>query len=351
MSTNQQNKEEEVDLGSLFIIIGNGFKKFFNFIGRIFTGIFHFFISILLFLKENVIKLSIATIIGAGVGVYFETQKEDVFGSDLLVQPNFNSARQLYDNVNYYNELVEQEEIDSIASAFGISLEEAKSIRRFEVEPVKSENDILTLYDELILSIDTLTTSLTEKSYAYNRFKSEFTDFDYKVHKVHVEATNNKVFGKLGDVIISSIAKNEYLNRIRKLTTNNLYRTDSIVKQNLTQIDSLRQVYMTVLLEEAKKTNSGTNINLGSQSSTIVKELELFKTNKTLYYELKRIADEISEKSEVINVISNFQPVGYQIGGLSNNSIVLFGILGFIGIVGIILLFRLNTFLENYKSK
>ena len=35
MST-KQNNEEEVDLGSLFIIIGNGFKKLFNFIGGVF---------------------------------------------------------------------------------------------------------------------------------------------------------------------------------------------------------------------------------------------------------------------------------------------------------------------------
>ena len=46
MSTNQQkessksNNEEEVDLGSLFVIIGKGFSKFFNFIGGIFKGIF-----------------------------------------------------------------------------------------------------------------------------------------------------------------------------------------------------------------------------------------------------------------------------------------------------------------------
>ena len=47
MSTNQkqQNNEEEVDLGSLFIIIGKGFSKFFNFIGSIFKGIFDFLIE------------------------------------------------------------------------------------------------------------------------------------------------------------------------------------------------------------------------------------------------------------------------------------------------------------------
>ena len=70
MSTNQQketsksNNEEEVDLGSLFVIIGKGFAAFFNFIGNIFKGIFHFFISILIFLKENSLKIGIAVIIG-----------------------------------------------------------------------------------------------------------------------------------------------------------------------------------------------------------------------------------------------------------------------------------------------
>ena len=49
MSTAKNNNEEEVDLGSLFVIIGKGFKNFFNFIGSIFKGIFHFLISVLLF--------------------------------------------------------------------------------------------------------------------------------------------------------------------------------------------------------------------------------------------------------------------------------------------------------------
>ena len=32
MSTKKQNNDEEVDLGSLFTVIGKGFKNFFNFI-------------------------------------------------------------------------------------------------------------------------------------------------------------------------------------------------------------------------------------------------------------------------------------------------------------------------------
>jgi len=44
MSKESQSKEEEIELGSLFIIIGRGFSNLFRFIGNIFKGIFHFLI-------------------------------------------------------------------------------------------------------------------------------------------------------------------------------------------------------------------------------------------------------------------------------------------------------------------
>lgn len=346
MSTNQQNKEEEVDLGSLFIIIGNGFRKFFDFIWKILTGLFHFLMLILLFLKEHAIKLGIAALIGGAIGGYSEYVKETMYGSDLLLQPNFKSSKQLYDNVNYYNDLVDQKEFNLLQKTFGIDSTEASSIRKFEVTPIRSENDILESYDELVLSIDTLTI----KSYSFAQFRRAFTDFDYKVHQVHVEATNSKVFAKLDDVIISSIVENNYYNRVKTITRENLYRTDSLLRKNLGDVDSLRQVYMSVMLEEAKKETSGTNIDLagGNQQA---KELDLFRTNRLINKDLKDISEEISEKSEVINVISNFQPVGYEIKGLSKNNVVIYAGLAFLVMAVFILLLQLNKFLDAYKKK
>jgi len=344
MST-KQNNEEEVDLGSLFIIIGNGFKKLFNFIGGVFKGLFHFFILILLFIKENLIKFFIAAVIGAGIGGYKEYDKETSYGSDMLLQPNFKSTKQLYDNVNYYNDLVKQEQYQELSKVFELDTTEAKSIRGFEVTPIVSENDILENYDKLILSIDTL----SAKSYSFLKFKKAFTEYDYKLHQVHVEATNNKVFSKLGDVIITSITDNEYFSRVKKITRESLYRTDSLLRQNLNQVDSLRQVYMRVMLEEAKKESPGTNIDFGGDEK-ISKELELFKTSREVNFDLRRVAEDISEKTEVINVISNFQAVGYVNKGLTNNSIFIFATLAVLLTAAIILLLKLNKFLESYKK-
>ena len=132
MSINQQNKEEEVDLGSLFVIIGNGFKKFFQFIGKIFTGIFHFCIQILLFIKENIIKLGISAMVGAAFGGYLEIESETIYGSDMILEPNFKSSKQLYSNINYYNELVGQKEFQQLETLFEIDSVLASSIVSFE---------------------------------------------------------------------------------------------------------------------------------------------------------------------------------------------------------------------------
>jgi len=344
MSTNQKNSEEEVDLGSLFVIIGKGFSNFFNFIGNIFKSIFHIIITILIFLKKNVFKIIIAGVIGGVAGVFLEVKKHDLYGSDLLVKPNFNSTRQLYNNVNYYNDLVKQKDTLGLAELFKLDKKTAVSLKKFTIEPIKKENDIINSYNDFVLEVDTTTV----KSYTFEEFKESFTDYDYKIHKITVVAEQSNVFDSLNDIIISSISKNKYFNRLKELTNEDLNRTDSIYRENLAQVDSLRKVYMQVMVEEAKKQTTGTSIDLGGEKRT-TKELELFDTNRKINSDLRFIADEKSEKYEIINVISNFQSTGYKIKGITKNYIFLFAIAGVVLMVILLLLLQLNTYLDNYK--
>ena len=345
MSTNQKSNEEEVDLGSLFVIIGKGFSKFFNFIGNIFKGIFDFIITVLIFLKNNIVKIGVAGIIGVVAGIFLEARTSTKYGSDLLLEPNFKSARQLYNNVNYYNDLVKQKDIATLQQTFNLDKESAASLKKFEIVPLRVDVDLIDAYNDLILAVDTLTI----KSYDYVDFKAAFTDYDYKVHKVTVIAEKNNVFDKLDDVIISSVVNNNYFNRLKVLTNENLNRTDSLFRENLTQIDSLRKVYMEVMLEEAKKQTTGTSIDLGGEKRT-TKELELFETSRKINTELKDLASEKSQKYEVINVISNFQPIGYEIKGVTKNKGFLLGLIGAGLMIVFLLLLKVNTFLENYKK-
>ncbi|OAD46838.1 hypothetical protein [Polaribacter atrinae] len=345
MSTNQKNNEEEIDLGSLFVLLGKGFSKFFNFIGSIFKSIFNFLITILIFFKQHFIKIAIAAVIGAVTGVFLEVKKENLYASDLIVKPNFESTRQLYNNINYYNDLVKQKKAADLAKIFNLDEEAAASFKKFTITSIETENDIIDSYNQFILDVDTTTV----KSYKYEQFKTAFSNYDYKTHKIHVVSARNDVFNNLDEVIISSVVKNKYFNRLKELSNENLNRTDSLLRQNLGQVDSLRRVYMQVMVEEAKKQSNGTNIDLGGVKSR-TKELELFETNRKINAELKRVVDDKSEKYEVINVISNFQAVGYKISGVTQNYAFLLCVLGACLMVLFLLIKQLNTFLNNYKK-
>ena len=345
MSTSHNNNEEEVDLGSLFKIIGKGFQNLFNFIGNIFKGIFHFFISILIFLKDNIVKIGIAAFIGFAIGVFIQVKSADKYESQMLVQPNFKSANQLYNNISYYNDLVKQKDTANIQKTFKIDKETAASLKKFTIEPIINENDIINSYNDFILDVDTTTV----KSYNFEDFKASFSLLDYKIHKINVVSEKNDVFNKLDEVILSSVIKNKYFNRVKELTNENLNRTDSLLRTNLAQIDSLRVVYTKVMLEEAKKQNSGTSIDLGGKMRT-TKELELFETNRKINAELEDIVKDKSEKYEVINVISNFQPIGSEIKGVTRNIAFQLSVLGALSMIFILLLIKVNSYLNNYKK-
>ena len=345
MSTNQNNPEEEVDLGSLFVIIGKGFSKFFNFIGSIFRGIFHGMISVLLFLRSNLLKIGIAALLGGVLGFFLEVRKLDTYESDLILEPNFKSTRQLYDNIDYYNNLVKQKDTLALAKTFNLDKLLAESLYGFNIEPIRVDSDIINAYDELVLSVDTLTIG----SYDYLDFKASFTTYDYRFHKVTVTAKKNDVFNKLGNVIVSSVQNNNYFDRLKILTNENLNRIDSLYRENLTQIDSLRKVYMEVMLKEANKQSNGTNIDLGGQKA-VSKEFELFAANKEINEDLTKVSLEKATQYEVINVLSNFQPIGSKIKGVTTNYAFLLTLLGAGLMILFLLLIKLNRYLNNYAK-
>ena len=340
-----QSKNDDIEIGNLFTVIGNGITKLFNGILFLLKSLFHFLITILLFFKNHFKEIGIAALIGALIGVIFQFNTKQRYGADMLVHPNFKSARQLYNTIHYYNNLVQQKDSVLLAKTFQLTPKQASTLKRFTIAPIENENDILISYDKLILSVDTL----TAKSYSFYQFKKAFTNYDYKIHQINVEATNKNVFSNIDDIIISSVIENEYFNRLKKLTNENLNRTDSLLRKNLAQTDSLHSLYKRVLLEKAKKQNAATSIDLGGKS-TSTKELELFRTNRTINENLKEIIENKSDKSEIINVVSNFQRVGYKIKEIQKNYIFQFSILGIFLMISFLLLQQLNKYLGNYKK-
>jgi hypothetical protein len=164
-----------------------------------------------------------------------------------------------------------------------------------------------------------------------------------------VISEKNDVFDKLNEPIISSLTKNKYFAYLKKLTNENINRTDLSYRQNLLQVDSLRNVYMKVMLLQANNPSIGTNIDLAGENVSN-KETELFFINKRINEDLEEIAKDKTEKYEVINVISNFQSIGQEIKGVTKNYGFLLSALCMGLMILFLLLLKLNKFLDNYKK-
>src|SRR5690606_6582471 len=115
------NKNEEVDLIVLFNLIGKGFSRFFNFIGSIFKAIFSVFIYALKAIIVN-IKIIVVVVLLAGIlGFVLESYRKDLYSSQMVVRPYFDSKYQLITNINYYNALISGEDRETLSELFDIS--------------------------------------------------------------------------------------------------------------------------------------------------------------------------------------------------------------------------------------
>lgn len=344
MSTNQTTNEE-IDLGNLFKIIGKGFNNLFKAIGSFFKGIFHYFILFLIFLRNNTLKLGLAVLIGGAIGLYLDLTKPKVFSSTMIVEPNFKSTQQLYNNVNFYHELVKQKDSTVLAITLGITPYEAARLKGFYIEPIKNENEKLELFDKFIEEVD----STTVKNVDIREFKRNFTDYDYKYHKIKVRSEINTIFGKISSPIINSIANNNYFKNQKQINDENLLVNEQLLKKSLTEIDTLRRIYNEVLIKEANKTESGTTITL-AQGIKKTEEIELFDESLKLNEELVDNNKERANTTEILNVVSSFNSVGTKERNLLKKYTVLLA-LGFFGLMLLFILGRqLNSYLIHYKK-
>lgn len=343
----KQNQSEEVDLIQVFRMIGNGFNRFFKFIGSIFKAIFKAVIALLIFIQKNIKKFAIAGAVGIGLGIYLDLTKETEYVSTMVVEPNFNSVQQLYNNVNFYNELAEAEDYVSLANALNISQSDAATLKKITVQSFSDENQKIKLFDEFVRELDSTTRSTID----YKSYIKNFNTLDAKFHQIKVISTNSMLAKKIQQTIINSIANNEYFKVQKQINDENLYLQDTIYRKQLREIDSLQKLYKQVMLETAKNPNLGTNINMADKESSQNKELELIRQIDVLKKNLVALNQERANKSNILNVISDFPNQGVELKGIFNRY-VFWSFLGALAFVFLILsVLELNKYLKKYSKE
>ncbi|GGG38925.1 hypothetical protein GCM10011414_05310 [Croceivirga lutea] len=343
----KNSSNDEMDLAQLFELIARGFQKLFNFIGSIFKGLFNLLILLLLFIQKNFIVLTAAILIGGVMGYVLDSLKAEKYISRMVVEPNFNSVQQLYNNIDFYNDLAKANDSVALAEALEISVPDASTVKKIFVDSYSDENQKIKLFDDFVRDLDTSTVKAIDlESYLRN-----FNSLDARFHQVTLISTNSFVAKKAQPAIVKSISSNDYFKLQKKINDENILLQDTIIQNQLKEIDSLQQLYKTVLVKEADKPMQGTNINLAESGESNNKELALVQEREILKNRLVRLNQEKANKSSILNVISDFPRRGVKVKGILNSYKFLVPLI----LLGLTLLFLggkgLNNFLKRYGKQ
>lgn len=344
-------KEEEVDLGKLFSMIGSMFSNLFRFIGKILKGLFHYFILLLIFIKAHLVKIGIATILGVLIGYAVDSTVPDKYSYDMIIEPNYGSIDQIFEKMEYYNVLIEEEDSLRLHEEFNISFEDANSLVSFKLQPYETKKDQILAYDDFITNTDTL----TQKIFSFNDFIGDGTSqFDSKryVYRINSKINNLTLFG---DKILADIELNPTIQKKKRIQLYTL-KLDSIAARNsLREIDTLRSTYKKVLLSELGKettpNGSSTYLDFSQESKSNNNDIELFNISKNLNKKLIQIEKDKETSIDVVNVITTFNPIGANRGKLSDSYKFILGYLFGGGMLALLLLKRLNNYLIQYKTQ
>lgn len=301
------NESEEIDLGVLFNAIGNGISKLFKSISNIILFVLNTIVQLAVFVRKRIVYFALASILGLATGVFLERSTPLKYIATATVEPHFDSARQLYSNILYLNDLAAQRDSVQLASFFGISLSEAASLTKLEITPFVTKTSLLQEYNNYTTGLD----SLVATEMSYKQYVKQISDFERKIHMLKVESTQQDVFPSLLAPLTASVTQAKYFKDQQATQLANLELMDSITQVSIVQADSLLSLFEEVRIVEANKAfSNGTNLYM-SESTEDNAEIALLNRKITLSEQIEKIRLDKLKARNVVDVVAAFPELGY----------------------------------------
>ena len=332
----EKNNDQEIDILSLFSLIRKKTNSVFvSLINLLISGI-NLFIRLLSVIRKNYLLLSAAIIIGSLMGyTYQKNFYKPTYTSTLTLSPNFGSTYQLYETIDFYQNLIKEQDYEKLKSCLNLDTSDSKSLKKISITPYTNELLKLQNYRTLLGSAD----SLTAVDFNYVDYISKIPFDSYSRHVITVELNNNKVPTQIEEKIIENIENNLYYKNKKETYLENLEFKKLYILESIEKLDTL-------LFAEKKNSegkNSGTTIVLDDNQNENI-DLQLFDRFKSIRNELVEINYDLNDKKNVINTIDSFSDIGSE---KDSRFILLTPLFLFLMTLFSILIYKLNKKLSN----
>ena len=324
----EKNSKDEIDILSLFSLIGKKTNSLLVLIINFFISFLNLIISILYLVKRNYLILLISLIIGLLTGYFYEKNLYvSQYQTTLTLSPNFGSTYHLYENIKFYQSLIEQKDFEKLNVYLNLDSTDAKFLTSISIKPYKNESLNLKNFKRLLNTADS-TTSLTLD---YKEFANKIPFESYSFHVITLKTTKVEIPAQLEESIIKSLENNKYYLNLKNTYLKNLKIKKEYVLASIQKVDTL-------LFGKKKNLNSenlGTTIVLDKNQNENI-DLQLFDRYTSLRNELVEINFQFKDKENVINTIDSFNELGVNV---STKNYILYGGLFLFLIMLLVLIF------------
>jgi hypothetical protein len=286
--TTRKDPSDEIDLGQVFILIGNGFRR-----------VFRAFLRVFLYFKRNIFWFLGLAILGGIAGFMVNKFGEQKFKQDVIVTPGLLTKNYFYDVVSELQANLEAKDT-AFFSGIGIDIGktpkfkmEITSFRTPEGENKANDSDLIKLLGAL--GDSEAFTSLLEEELTLKTTRDHRITFFYK----------NREYGELwAEKILEYINSNSYYRELlrteTKNTTDRILQNDSLVRQ----IDRLIYEYTEKL--QSDNINTEGRLILEGPESLDVPSLLALKNELIANSESKKL--ELNRKRDVITIVNSSKP-------------------------------------------
>ena len=353
-TTSNPQPSEEVDLGQLFQMIGNGFRRLFQSIGSIFKQLFLAFVWFVFFLKKRAIILLIAAAVGLALGLVLNKTSSPIYKSSISVKQNYPTGENLYGSIEYYNGLLKDRDYEVLGRVLGIGEDVSYEIVEFNIEPIITDNDRVVMFDQYITELDSLAASKVE----YEAFINNIKDYKHRNQQISIKSTTRANFKAVFTNIVDNINSNSFFKKEQAKDIFELEESKAAIEQALIQSDSLQRTYKRVL-EQQTDAKSGAEIGItfeGDNDIYKTREYDLYLNDIRLRKELVDINRQLNDIENIVDAISSKQESGFvdntkELLGMKLSSRIYYPYLFFLLAFVVLLAMEFFKFIEKYKPE
>ncbi|NNJ89706.1 MAG: hypothetical protein HKP53_09910 [Eudoraea sp.] len=282
------DSSDEIDLGQLFALIGKGFN-------RVFRG----FLGVFLYLKKNLVILTVLVLVGLAVGLGLRTLEDVEKKLDVIVTPHIDTKNYLY---NVIAEI--QADIKVKDSVFFTSLGmDMKKMDGFKIEINPLQKQQTSTVEEEMKFLEILK-DFDNNEAITDILRSELLDKTTKDERITFYFKNDEIGEEYSQKILVYINSNPYFKELLKVYNQNaqtrILLNDSLIKQ----IDVLINNYTDKMLKE-QSTSEG-RLVLENQEPLNIPSLFDLKNSLIQDTESKKL--ELERRQEAITIVSFGKP-------------------------------------------